>query len=165
MEQANYLVPHDVYLCRTPDGTVFLDTARERYFAINEEATSALASALQGFPGPTPQVVSASVEVDLLDLERQGLLTRERSAGRSYSPTSLPTPDMQRSILIVDRTPKMEIRHLGKFVYAFARAWWMLRFLPFRQITMKLEGTRRTLSQHAMERDLPLAEDLLLDFQ
>jgi Transglutaminase-like superfamily len=121
MDNQTYWIPHDVYLCPTEDGTVFLDVQRDKYFAIDNEYAGVLEQTVSGFPStvatdpnPSSQVIAAAAK-----LEEKGLLTRDHRAGKRYIPAALAPVDIASSFAVLELRPQIRPHHVA----AFARAW------------------------------------------
>jgi len=164
ISRTQYWIPRDVYFCRTEDGTIFMDLAREKYLAINQEGTTALEWAISVLPtlphGESDQLLQA----DIAELERLGLLTQDAAGGRRHTSAALPPPDIQRSMIVLERAPSVKLHHVTNFLRAFLWAQWVLRAHPLKNITERLGRMASTEGDSELESQLQRSEDLYAIF-
>jgi hypothetical protein len=109
-----YWLRRHVFLCTTSDGVVFLDTRRDRYFALSGLQLSALAQTVTGWPSlGEPSTLSPDEAQHIADeYVHAGLITPDPLSGKNATPVALhlktglkaiaPEHRMQRRITPLD---------------------------------------------------------------
>lgn len=155
----DFFLPPHVHFCFRGDAAVFLDVKQDDYTLMAAPLSAAL-RALAANEGRAASCDSGEALKDLLD---GGLLTRDRSAGRTVAPTRiapagkllLPTETMP--------TARMSARHAWRFLVASIRADAELRWCRLERTITRVQ--RRKARQSSTQRfDLERARDLVAIF-
>ncbi len=117
MKQDSYYLRNDVFCCISDDHVVFLDPETDSYIGLPIDKTCRFQDALvgwgnQGAPAKRGGNEGSNDAADVLDeLVEAGLLTTDRSRGKSAAPVSWPSV---RLSLIED---ERQVSHLTQFVF------------------------------------------------
>ena len=88
-----YRIPDHVYLCRTREGILFLNLRDDRYLSVSGEELECLAALIPGWPISAPDDRPSDSNDRALEVARAlqdaGLLTADRTAGKSAHPPAL----------------------------------------------------------------------------
>lgn len=126
---ATYL-RHGVYMCLVDEGAIFLDICANAYIGIDAPTKDALRKHLAGLD-PASEGRSVSLDCKLpqavAELQRRGLLTDSRSAGRSFSPLILPITHCVPFGTGRSQPTRAGVIDLVTILVAFTCAWAALR--------------------------------------
>ncbi len=120
MKRDRYYLRNDVFFCVSDDRVVFLDPETDSYIGLPIDKTGRFQEALvgwdnQGTPARRGSNERANDVADVLDeLVEAGLLTTDRSRGKSASPFSWPSATRS---LIEDERP---VSSLTQFVFCYS---------------------------------------------
>ncbi len=89
----SYLIPSHVYLCKTPDGIVFLNLRDDKYIGIGGVELPYLHQLIPGWPfdqvTAAPPAIQPRICQMAAELHRAGLLTTDRATGKTVQPVTL----------------------------------------------------------------------------
>lgn len=87
-----YAIPRHVYVCRTDDGAIILDSKRNRYFGLDHESANCLDTLVAGWPPGNPAQPTQRLRPEVLDaaidqMKQRKLLTTYSSPRISHKPS------------------------------------------------------------------------------
>lgn len=155
----DFFLPPHVHFCFRGDAAVFLDVKQDDYTLMAAPLSAAL-RALAANEGRTANCDSGEALKDLLD---GGLLTRDRSAGRTVAPTRIAPAGKLLLATETMPTARMSARHVWRFLAASIRADAELRWCRLERTITRVQ--RRKARQLSMQHfDLERARDLVAIF-
>jgi hypothetical protein len=167
-----YLQRH-VFACTVPD-VVLLDLRTNRYLAIPEQQSEALAQLVPGWPRahPTSQgAPNASVDKLVDDLLAQNILTTTPALGKDATPVSIAAPartlvpQPQLVPTSSESTAHRARLYLPALVRAVAQAAAQLRLQKIERIVTHVAARRqRASNRHKPSGETPSVDDLIDNF-
>lgn len=150
-----YYLPLHVHLCEFDDGGVLLDLRREKYFGVNSGAMQSLQAFMRGHAAAARQEDAQST---LAELERSGLITRNRDLGRPFRPLTLACTD---AVPFAGRAPgeaEIQLAHVLRFLSTGTIAALELRARSLERIVARL---RERKARHAASPHAPDAASII----
>jgi hypothetical protein len=163
-------LPRHVYVCRTADAIVFLDTRKDCYFGLSGKDADVLAAALHDGHEQSALCVNESLTLpaELRQLTRtlieRGLLTQSRPAGVSRIRTSVPPLEMIPPRLTTDTCRPARAADVANFIVACSRAAWALKWRSLEDIEFEIHSVREKMSSRTTPRN-PTALELAQVFR
>lgn len=151
-----YLLPQEVHVCFTPDGTIFLDVRRDRYIGLDREKTRLL---LTWMSDGTPE--NGDGEKLASELIEQHLLTTEADGARPFSPSSIPIPKDALLDSALDDEPRIRVGHVIRFAQSCMLTWFALRCRSLEYAIRRRSAKEAKLPRDA---DLVYARELVSVF-
>jgi hypothetical protein len=154
-----FSVANGVYVCRTEDGAVFLDSNTGDYSGLGYSEAESLVALVGGWPALQGQHAVETEQVDGLavaeTLMRAGLLTTSESAEHSSNArVESPSAELEFEQRVGDR-PRVTILHLLAFVKALLIVWWYLHRRPLkatlRRLSLRASNAQSADSRHVKQ--------------
>jgi hypothetical protein len=165
-----FRIPAHVYVCVTPDGSVLLDSKRDKYFGMGRTETLMLAAVVQEWPkpvwrvGPCGALKDSEVKAAALSLceslVSDGLLQRDvdvgsplavcRREGLGARGAAEIRRDMREEWISIGDELEIAGRVRLRDVFNFARAYlWVRGSLAFRPFSATVESLRLVKAQRS----------------
>jgi hypothetical protein len=154
---SEYFLARDAFLCECRGHAVFLDLKNDRYLALPPEDLADLRSALQGVCNPQQDPMTLKINNGAVDgsavellclLEKEGLVVRDRSRGKTF--VSELTEEPHVSYWHEEGTwPRLRRDHLVNFLRARALAATSLKLFSLQRVVHRVQ-VRKTARVECM---------------
>lgn len=144
-----YLLQPHIYLCRTAEGGVVLDSRRGQYFGLTADQMSALSFLVRGYPHTTGAVSAPDSEKLAEALMRQGVLTQDVTWGKQVIPIDVEPADSRFVDMDTEEMPPVHFTEAVYFLWASLFANLQLSCLSLKTTIahIKRRKARRTLDK------------------
>lgn len=136
----SYFLPAWVHAVRTPDGIVFIDLKRDRYYGLEREDSARMRLSQDGrvdVPDDDPLAQQ---------LLKHGLIKATRDPDRAISSNdAIETPNAVLVDYVNPEKPRVTARHVIQFILSLATAWTILRWRSLEYAVSRHQRLRRKL--------------------